>query len=62
MRYLAVEQVLALHRLVCSQSGGSVGVRDMNALEAAVAQPAITLAGAICIHRGQRRQQRWHIL
>jgi death on curing protein len=45
MRYLAVDQVLALHRLVCSQSGGSVGLRDMNALEAAVAQPAMTFSG-----------------
>jgi death-on-curing protein len=45
MRYLAVDQVLALHRLVCSQSGGSVGLRDMNALEAAVVQPAMTFSG-----------------
>ena len=45
MRYLAVEQVLALHHLVCSQSGGSVGIREMNALEAAVAQPAMTFGG-----------------
>jgi death-on-curing protein len=45
MRYLAIEQVVALHRLVCSQSGGSVGIRDMNALEAAVAQPAMTFGG-----------------
>jgi death on curing protein len=45
MRYLVVEQVLTLHRLVCSRSGSSVGIRDVNALEAAVAQPAMTFGG-----------------
>jgi death-on-curing protein len=42
MRYLTPEQVLALHGLVISQSGGRPGVHDYGALESAVAQPAMT--------------------
>ena len=45
MRYLTTEQVMDLHRLVIAQSGGSGGIRDLNALESAVAQPAMTLDG-----------------
>ncbi len=46
MRYLTTEQVMDLHRLVIAQSGGSGGVRDLNALETAIAQPAMTFDGA----------------
>lgn len=46
MRYLTTEQVMDLHRLVIAQSGGSGGIRDLNALESAVAQPAMTFGGA----------------
>ena len=46
MRYLTTEQVMDLHRLVIAQSGGSGGIRDLNALESAVAQPAMTFDGA----------------
>lgn len=42
MRYLTLEQVMDLHRLVIAQSGGSLGLRDLNALESAIAQPTIT--------------------
>jgi death on curing protein len=42
MRYLTIEQVIDLHRLVISRSGGSPGIRDINALEGAVAQPMMT--------------------
>jgi len=45
MRYLLLEQVLALYRMVITQSGGSAGVRDMGALESAIAQPQMTFGG-----------------
>ena len=48
MRYLTVE--LAMHPLVCSQSGGSVGIRDGNALEAAVAQPAMAFSSGVDLY------------
>jgi death-on-curing protein len=45
MRYLTLSEVLDLHRMVIGQSGGSPGVRDSNALDSAVAQPAMTFGG-----------------
>lgn len=42
MRYLTIERVLYLHRLVIEQPGGSHGLRDRGALESAVAQPRMT--------------------
>jgi len=35
MRYLTVEEVLALHSRVIAVSGGSLGLRDHNALHSA---------------------------
>jgi len=37
MRYLTIEAVLELHRLVITQSGGGSGERDPNALDSALA-------------------------
>lgn len=45
MRYLTVNEVLDMYRRVMQQSGGMVGVRDMGALESAVAQPRMTFGG-----------------
>jgi death on curing protein len=45
MRYLTMDEVLELHRLVLAQSGGLQGVRDFNAVDSAVAQPAMTFGG-----------------
>ena len=45
MRYLTVEEVLALHSRLIATSGGSLGVRDPNALDSAVAQPQMTFSG-----------------
>ena len=45
MRYLTVTEILDLHQRVISQSGGAPGVRDANALDSAVAQPAMTFGG-----------------
>ncbi|MDQ7029184.1 MAG: type II toxin-antitoxin system death-on-curing family toxin [Ardenticatenia bacterium] len=45
MRYLTLQEVLELYRGVMEQSGGAVGVRDLNALESALAQPRMTFGG-----------------
>lgn len=45
MRYLTVGEVLDLYSRVMKQSGGGVGVRDLGALESAVAQPRMTFNG-----------------
>ena len=45
MRYLILREMLELHRLVLAQSGGADGVRELGALESALAQPAMTFGG-----------------
>jgi death-on-curing protein len=42
MRYLSLPEVLMLHDRVITATGGSFGVRDLSALESAVAQPRAT--------------------
>ena len=42
MRYLSLPEVLYLHEAILSTSGGSKGVRDINALESSLNQPRIT--------------------
>lgn len=42
MRHLTLDEVLVLHQYVIEQSGGSHGVRDMAAVESALAQPRMT--------------------
>jgi death-on-curing protein len=45
IRYLALEEVLELHRLALDQSGGLAGVRDLGGLDSALAQPQMTFGG-----------------
>jgi death-on-curing protein len=45
MRHLTVGEVLELSRRVVQRSGGTVGVRDLGALESAVAQPRMGFGG-----------------
>ncbi|MGH7173190.1 MAG: type II toxin-antitoxin system death-on-curing family toxin [Gemmataceae bacterium] len=45
IRYLTLEEILELHRLVLEQTGGLAGVRDLSGLESALAQPRMTFAG-----------------
>jgi len=45
MRYLTLNEVLELYRRVMEQSGGSVGIHDLGALESALAQPRMTFGG-----------------
>lgn len=45
MRYLSLGEVLVLHQRLLTQSGGGEGLRDLGALESAVAQPRMTFGG-----------------
>jgi death-on-curing protein len=44
-RFLTLEEVIELHRLVIGQSGGASGIRDRAGLASAVAQPRVTFDG-----------------
>jgi death on curing protein len=46
MRYLALAEVVDLHRRLLEATGGAPGIRDLGALESALAQPRMTLAGS----------------
>ena len=46
MRYLTLGEVIELHRMVVEQAGGAPGLRDLGALESAVAPPRATFGGA----------------
>ena len=46
MRYVTLGEVLELHRRLSEQTGGATAVRDLGALESAVAQPRLTGGGA----------------
>lgn len=45
MRYLTQDEVIELHRLILIGSGGAPGIRDMAAIDSAVAQPRMTFDG-----------------
>jgi death-on-curing protein len=45
MRYLTLNEVLELHGELILRFGGSSGIRDMGALESAIAQPRMTFGG-----------------
>ena len=45
MRYLALGEVVELHRRLLEASGGASGIRDFGALESAIAQPKATFGG-----------------
>ncbi len=45
MRYLTPTEVLELHGQIISQSGGTPGILNLNALESALAQPRMTFGG-----------------
>lgn len=42
MRYLSLEEVLDLHQRMIQRFGGAPGIRDLGALQSAVAQPRMT--------------------
>ena len=45
MRYLTLGEVLELHRRIVELAGGATAVRDLGALESALAQPRMTAGG-----------------
>ena len=45
LRYLSLAEVLELHRRITAASGGATALRDLAALESAVAQPRASFAG-----------------
>ena len=45
MRYLTINETLEIYQLLMEQSGGATGLRDLNALESALAQPRATYDG-----------------
>lgn len=42
MRYLTLGEILELHLLIARATGGASGIRDLAALESAIAQPKAT--------------------
>jgi len=49
MRHLTLKETLDLHQRIIDQSGGLPGIRDLGALESALAQPLMTSEGRISI-------------
>jgi len=45
MRYLTLGEVLEIYSRVIQQSGGELGIRDIGALESAIAQSRMTFGG-----------------
>lgn len=45
MRYLTLNEVIELHRILIQQFGGANGLRDLGGLESANAQPRMTFSG-----------------
>jgi death on curing protein len=45
MRYLGLGEVVALHRRIVQATGGAPGIRDLGALDSAIAQPRATFGG-----------------
>jgi len=46
VRYLSLGEVLDLHRRIVARWGGAAGIRDLGALESAIAQPRMTFGGS----------------
>jgi death-on-curing protein len=46
MRYLALSEVVEPHRRLLEATGGAAVIRDLGALQSALAQPKATLAGS----------------
>jgi death-on-curing protein len=45
MRYLGLNDILDLYRQILERTGGSAGIRNLDGLESALAQPRATFAG-----------------
>jgi death-on-curing protein len=58
MRYLTLAEVVFLHRSILEAGGGLGGLRDLGALESAVAQPRASFGGRD-LHASVTRILRW---
>ena len=45
MRYLTLAEIVDLHLLIAKATGGASGIRNLGALESAIAQPKATFDG-----------------
>jgi len=45
MRFLSLGEVLELYRRIVEETGGATGIRDLNGLQSALAQPRMTFDG-----------------
>jgi death-on-curing protein len=45
MRYLTLAEIVELHRRLLQATGGAPGIRDLGALESAIAQPKASFGG-----------------
>ena len=45
MRFLSLGDVLELYRRIVEETGGATGIRDLNGLQSALAQPRMTFEG-----------------
>jgi death-on-curing protein len=59
MRHLTLGEVVALHRAILGATGGADGIRDLGALESALAQPKATFDGRTSIPHWWRKPVLW---
>lgn len=45
MKYVTFEEILAIHHYILQEIGGSLGIRDLNLLQSAVARPRASFGG-----------------
>ena len=45
MRYLTKDEIIEIHKRIIKQTGGSYGLRNINAIDAAINQPRMTFEG-----------------
>jgi death-on-curing protein len=45
MRFISLGDVLELYRRIVEETGGATGIRDLNGLQSALAQPRMTFEG-----------------
>jgi hypothetical protein len=59
MRYPTVADALETYLRIIKQTGGLIGIRDIGALESAIAQPRMTFNEKTFIRPLSRRHRRW---
>lgn len=45
MRYVTLGEIVEVHRVILERTGGAAGIRDLGALDSALAQPQATVPG-----------------